>query len=910
MKVKLALVVVVLLALALFFYNQRGNGRDAAPDTVAVSTHADTAPADSASAVDAPPAKPEAPVAAARPMPDEVLELAVGSGDGALRLERSHDGWDVVGAVSAPADAGKVDHLLSCLLSARMHPADGESRAVSGLEDADAGLPVKLVTADRSAYEMRVGLRPEGSFGSTYVRLPGGDVEILSADIRGDLGLWKNDPDAAPDPTAWLKKEALTFEPGRAVRLEAVYPDHRIVFERPDGGDWEQRGYIPGGEWDREALEKWLRDLSRFQISGISGTGDLPKDPQKSHSVKITLDDGSEKAVHVAANHAGEGMLVESSDFPGHVFHLPEWRFRKYFRRLPSLFPKAVPHFDLADIRFIDVRQGGETVKIANKDNAWHAATATYPLCRESVDRLAGMLSTWRPEDYAAPDFKAVRPLFAGPMIEVILAGGTVHQYRLAGRHPLFPWRYVILDNAAIFSITDAEAGVMFPGLAEVLELGRVLPETSADAIDAIRLEESESGSRLELRRRDDDAWEAGADDHWIWLSREESEYILNELLDWSVAGFYNLDARPDKPTTMYQLWVRDKDGTERAIQFLEPDERDIPYLAEGIIKGHRAFLLDRKEFFNWLGAMRGLGERIHLNKLHSARKAAEAAEAAEAEKKQQEEETARQQDQFEAEAATDADPVDVVSPERVSPETPVLEVEDVASETEQSDEPEQTPEASRPEEAEQPVPAGDDDAPVAASDAETDANVDWEHVDPVPAEQAEPVPETDSVAEPEPVEETAQPAATDAIEQPPVEEPSGEPSVETVETVTPESAPEPETEERGEQEDAGSTADVPAPADAPELVVPEDGEVPVVIPPVADAPTAVSVESEPPLHIPLSEPAQTSDSDLVQPPVPSEHDVDIFAEGAGPVDEAVVDRFVDNYIGDAPEAPQPQPDE
>lgn len=541
-----------------------------------------------------------------RPKVEDVVAVWAGTGEGALRLERSGEKWNVVGAVSAPADENRVTALLSDLLDATFQGIPENERPVTGLENG-SGLPVTLVAAGCDDYEMRIGLRPEGRYDAAYVSMPGGEVVVLSSDVRGRLGLWKNVPDAFPDSSAWAEKGIIRFNPDEAVRIEAVYPDHRIAFEKSHDGEWEQRSYVPGGEWDRQALEGWLRDVSSFRVSGAGGVGNLDKENQVRHHLAITLADGTEKTIWAAANHAGDGMVVESSDYPGHLFTLSDWRFRRYFRRLHRLFPEATPHFTLSDVRFIDIRQTGESVKIARRNNAWHLSSWPYPLRTETVERLVRMLSLWQPEDYATPDFKTIRPHFAGPMIEVSLADGRVHQYRLAGRHPIYPWRYVIVDNAAIFSITDPTVAVMFPALADVLDLGKTVSVQTVDDIREIRLEDEQKKQIAFLCHKEDGSWEGETDSGTVDTAEADISIIARKMVDWTPIGFYPLDSQATKPVQLYSLHVIDNDGTGQTIQFYESDGHHVPYSAEG----HRAFLLERKAFFNWLGAIRALNDHL-----------------------------------------------------------------------------------------------------------------------------------------------------------------------------------------------------------------------------------------------------------------------------------------------------------
>lgn len=642
MKAKTAITAIAILALLALAVFKLG-GRTAQPGTPEHARKVLNAGVTESLDILAPPAaeRPDRPEQSStsllpRPSAEDVVEIHAGSGDNALRLERAGTGWDIVGAASAPANTEKITALLTGLLTAEFHSIPENETSAAGLEN-DGGLPIRLTVSGGSNYEMRLGVRPEGNFDSVYARMPTNAVGILSADIRGILGLWKNVPEAVPNPAAWMEKRILHFDPEDAVRIEATYPDHQIAFEKNPGGEWEPRGYVPGGEWDRTALENWVRDLAKFEASGVEKSGELDKETQGRHKITITLDDGTEKTIRVAVNHTGEGMLAESTEYPGHLFTLPEWRFRRYFRRLRTLFPQAVPHCNLADIRFIDIRQDGETVKLASLPTGWTVGAWSYPLRTGKIEQLARMLSAWQPEDYAAPDFKAIRPLFAGPIVEVSLADGRVHQYRLAGRHPLYPWRYVIVDNTSIFSVTDEEADLLFPELVEVLDFGKTVSVATAETIREIRLEDGQENPIATLRREDVDSIPLGddpdgagnpgereGDDGSSSVWKVETEYgaivvqdadvavVIRKMLEWSPSGLYIADSQTVKPAPLYHVRILANDSADQGIQFFESDGQTIPYIAEG----HRSFVLERRVFFNWLGAIRTLGERIHAGRL------------------------------------------------------------------------------------------------------------------------------------------------------------------------------------------------------------------------------------------------------------------------------------------------------
>ncbi|MCC8116149.1 MAG: hypothetical protein LIP18_03195 [Planctomycetes bacterium] len=147
-------------------------------------------------------------------------------------------------------------------------------------------------------------------------------------------------------------------------------------------------------------------------------------------------------------------------------------------------------------------------MKIALRDGEWRSVASPYRVRPEAASRLARLLATLQPEDYASPDSQAIRAGYGGPMVEVILATGDVHQYRLAGRHPLFSWRYVTVDGKNIFSVSDEEAGVMFPGFADILDLGRVFPTFDLPPLRAVYLR-TPDGDLTRLHGFDAHPWSA-----------------------------------------------------------------------------------------------------------------------------------------------------------------------------------------------------------------------------------------------------------------------------------------------------------------------------------------------------------------------------------------------------------------
>ncbi len=532
-------------------------------------------------------------------------------GDGGRLRHTGPEGWKISApghAASEPADAEKIRRLLADLsLAGARASLSHASTPQTGLEDG-GGLTLALREGESGPVRyFRIGLRPEGAYDAAYLVLPDGKKVLAPADIRGDLGLFVNRPGALPPKDFWLDRVVLSFDAAAAVRLSVQYPDHKLVFAKNPDGEWQPESPVPDEAWSRPGLAAWLRDLAAFRVDGQTGgeAGLFPEDA-KTCKIIVTLADGSVKTLLAGYGPVDAEVQVLTSERPESVFRLSAWRYRKYFRRLEQLFPKAAAHYDLSDIRFIDLRRDGESVKIAYRDGEWRGVAVPYRVRSERLERLARFLAGWRPEDYAASDFRLVRPGYGGPMLEVILADGEVHQYRLAGRHPFLPWRYVIQDGKTTFSVTEAAAGLMFPGFAEVLDLGLVFAPITRETVTRIELADA-GQARITFEKDGTGAWKARTEAGETAVSEEEGRELLDEFMLWPVLGFYENNQALTKTEPAFTLCLWDEAGGMKKLSILPPHEREIPYLTDS----GRAFLFDRAEFFNWLGAVRGVSKRI-----------------------------------------------------------------------------------------------------------------------------------------------------------------------------------------------------------------------------------------------------------------------------------------------------------
>lgn len=541
--------------------------------------------------------------------PDRIVEIVLerpGGGE-PTALRRTSAGWTIATLQGAPAREEKVAAFLDILLSGDRVPTAADP-AAAGL-DGDAGVVVRVKTAGGETAAVRIGPEAPGDRAAAFARDEDGkSAYIVVGDIRGEMGLWRKAAAAAPDPRNWLETRVLSFDPDAATALRAQYPDHRIEGKRAPGTRaWTLAGTPPGGEWSADGFADWLAVLSDFRVTDIADPDEETAAALRTptHRLEVTLENGDVRSVAASPNRGGDGMWVETSRHPGLVFLLPMWRFKLYFQRMDTLLPNAVPSYAVEDIFTIDLARGGERVKLLRRDGIWRSATPTHPLRQDRIERLVRLLASWRPEDYADADGAAARPAYGGPTVEVLLNGGEVHQYRLGGRHPVFPWRYVGVDGEALFSAPDPVAALLFPDFADIMDLGPVFPGLEAGLVEAMDFTavhpdltgDGEAPAAYSLRRNAEDAWEIAMDGKAVAVDPDLAARLIGEPLAWQVSGVYEQEPRRPYPRPIGRIRFESRDGAEHAVTILTPQARDIPY-SDG---GDRVFLIDRASFLVWM---------------------------------------------------------------------------------------------------------------------------------------------------------------------------------------------------------------------------------------------------------------------------------------------------------------------
>jgi hypothetical protein len=198
---------------------------------------------------------------------DGVEAIALTTTDGtSLRAERREGGWEIVAPIVFPGDAFAFDAMASALAQITSETAieDPQGPSVYGL-DADEREVRFWVGGEERA--LRVGDKtPLG--GNSYVSVVGESGVYTVPTYR--VNSFAKAFDDLRD------KRVLDFDREAVTRIEASWPDGRVVLERGDAG-W--RLVLPvTGPADEEVVGRLLSDLSFLRASGFE---DEPQPDEK-----------------------------------------------------------------------------------------------------------------------------------------------------------------------------------------------------------------------------------------------------------------------------------------------------------------------------------------------------------------------------------------------------------------------------------------------------------------------------------------------------------------------------------------------------------------------------------------------------------------------------------------------------
>lgn len=338
--------------------------------------------------------------------PEDVSAVELTASDGAaVRAERRDDRWQLVAPLAFPADSATFDSMAAALAQIIGETAieDPQGATVYGL-DADER-EVRFVANERE-HALRIGDKtPVGA--NTYVARAG-ESEVYTVPTFGVNAFTRSLTDLRD-------KRILDFDRGTVNRIEASWPDGRVVLVRGDDG-WELQEPVVGPA-DEDAVENLLSKLAFLRADGFDD--DPPDDTElgldrPAFAVRLTGsvpgDDGGEidLALAIGSLPQAESRLVRGAqnslyrigadrldDFPTNV---TAYRFKQ----LAEFSPQAA---DRIDILFHSAAGESVAIQAERMEDGWTSQPESFQ--PGTLAALAGALSNLRAVDIAADSMGA-----------------------------------------------------------------------------------------------------------------------------------------------------------------------------------------------------------------------------------------------------------------------------------------------------------------------------------------------------------------------------------------------------------------------------------------------------------------------------------------------------------------------
>jgi hypothetical protein len=252
--------------------------------------------------------KPDEPLLGVAPQQVSVIEI-IGN-DATLRLQRSADGWVLPDLAGFPADAGKVDQLLTTLSELpRTLPvaASAEARQRLKVADENAATRIKLLDENGALAELLTGDSP--GFRRLYGRLAGEDAVFDLPLAAFEVG---------SDSDDWVIRDRLRLN---AEAITRVIADDWTLTRAADGS-WQLGDDT--GELDPAEVDALLRRIANLSYQGIlGGPADASGFDDPALRLEITVDGGN-TVERVVSRDGESGFLLQTGAEP-FVYELSEY---------------------------------------------------------------------------------------------------------------------------------------------------------------------------------------------------------------------------------------------------------------------------------------------------------------------------------------------------------------------------------------------------------------------------------------------------------------------------------------------------------------------------------------------------------------------------------------------------------
>jgi hypothetical protein len=332
---------------------------------------------------------------------EDVEAIAITSGDGAsVRAERRDGRWEIVEPLVFPGDAFALDAMASALAQVTSETAieDPQVASVYGLDADEREVRFSASGEERA---LRVGDKtPVGS--NSYVSVVGEDGVYTVPTYRVNS--------FAKDLDDLREKRILDFDREAVKRIEASWPDGRVVLERGDAG-WRVVQPIEAPA-DVETVDGLLSDLSFLRAGGFAD--DPPPDDETgldrpAFAVRLSGigsgEDGEawEASLAIGSRPDGDSRLARAAR--ASLYRISEDRLEDFPTDVVAYRSKQLAAFDASEAQRLDVffhSAGGESVAITAERTADGWTSGPEPFGPGKVAALVAALANLRARDIAA----------------------------------------------------------------------------------------------------------------------------------------------------------------------------------------------------------------------------------------------------------------------------------------------------------------------------------------------------------------------------------------------------------------------------------------------------------------------------------------------------------------------------
>ncbi len=565
------------------------------------------------------------------------LELYSGAkADDKVTIQRSDadpNVWWVTSHFNAPADKDKIEGFIDKALKLKGEVRDkgaGDATLeaydlkddkafhVKGYKKGDTNAAVDVLVGKAPAME-QVLMRAANST----------DVYLLDTNLKREAGVFQDEPETAPKPDTWLKKEVVNIAKDTISKIVVTTPDKRLVIAKekkevpvedaakpadatadakPKAGEplaaaaakeaEKKEGETKDAKPATKTEVKWVLveggtglDIKQSGIENLAGafttvTASDVVDPAKladwgletpQFSCAITVE-GKEGDVVIEGGRPdpnGDGYVRVASANKEIIFKLSKYVFEKVFPKGTDMFTLKGLTLDKAQIGKIDLTQPSGAISVTKQGEDWviGAPAADMKPQKSTLDAIENGLSTWTPSDYAdKPDGAGLEAPTHTAV--VTLASGEQHTLALGAPSKGIAGQYARLDNAPnVLVMSKGDVDRAFPPAKDIYQ--RQLLDIDEEEINSISVQRATDSFQI---ARTADGWTLTIDGATAQPEQEKCEDLVSSVADMEASDilFGQPDLTGEPIATLHCVM---KDGADHVFRF-GPDENGSHALA------------------------------------------------------------------------------------------------------------------------------------------------------------------------------------------------------------------------------------------------------------------------------------------------------------------------------------------